>query len=637
MTTRTRSSVFPLHLRNRAVQPNRFQVLALRSFVGLLLLLGCQTARVHRHLHELGKSRRVANWEEEELDEDTTHAVSKVVSQTGADEVGSLYLRDIYCPKHQGTGKSDPEYCRIVRKCTSDITLLETIAKCVLDSKPAFKSWRFRSQYFEPNLVPSFINALGNVPQSVLELGSRSGGYLMDFKRFGTSACVGIEQERFGRLGWYAPHSPSQQGPVQFRLPILENVITFNILQSKLLLHGENVFDVVLSLDNSQGMGGETSCSLLNFLASKTGGWLVTSISQSSSDRRIEGTSIAEDYKLEWLRRGFVFDQALTVKLRNVTKHAPQKKTLLVFRATQNIEKVHCVTNSRSLSYDNKLEPKGMIANIPPLQVTQVAGMTNISRISMHANTTNTYATKYSHLYLMTIVPSGPKLDSALLGHFIQHYTSIGIPLQNFLIVVHGTPQHAVKNLVVSLHALGIRFIRTWFGPFDSRRKILEWMRIQQEANIIKEEQWIVLADIDELHDFRLSLPETITHLESNGYDGLTGHFADRVADKGMVPQRVVAHTSLLSQFPLACPLTKEFVHDWDWKVVLFRASFRTHNHYVYGYPACRELVLARRFRKLDLKLDELCSSLEGKPHPRIMSDTDDYDSAVVVVHHFKW
>lgn len=166
----------------------------------------------------------------------------------------------------------------------------------------------------------------------------------------------------------------------------------------------------------------------------------------------------------------------------------------------------------------------------------------------------------------------------------------------------------------------------------------MEYIVLQEEAGVTEATQWIVLADCDELHEFRSPLPVLINYLEKKKLKGLTAYFADRVTYTGVIPPQMRDNQSLLTQFPLVCRITKNVVQGYDWKVVIFQAVVRSENHRVIGKRACHMLVKTARFKLHRLQRKKLCSNISDvAKNPKIFQDVADYGKAKVVVHHFKW
>ena len=567
---------------------------------------------------------------------ETRKASAQFVLQTKRRAFGNLHLKGIYCTSRSRVSKSNNHGCHILQKCLGEAGALDDLESCLRRAKPSFESWRHHTPHFAPELVSTFLDNTNTNPGSVLEFGSRGGGYLKDFYMQGAGVCVGIDTQMMGGLAWYSDTFDVSSGPIQLPLQIPGQQQDFESFKQRMIPSEQNCFDVILSLEVMQQIPRAEHCSVLNFLASQACSWIATSIAHIGQEGENHIASRAEDdYKEEWIRRGFVFEANITRQVRLKVQVKRLQTNLLVFKRSGDVRSVDCsIEKLFWFPYEDSTIGRTLASS--PLAQKQQPPIFNSTLQNRLSSNETWHFTSLESVYLLTTIPSGAKLDKVLLRLFVQHYVSLGIQPKNFLILAQGTEERSVSELADWFMGIGVRFIRKWIGRYDSVQRFLEYLFLQEDAGITHSDQWVVLADSDELHEFRVPLPPVIEYLKNHSYNGLISYFADRVAPSGSLPEGIVDLKPLLTQYPLICPITRELLKGFDWKVVLFQAKFRAHNHKVEGLQACRRHVSLRRFGLSHEIKGRLCSHSIGGG-PKIFSDKRTSSDAIVVVHHFKW
>ncbi len=148
----------------------------------------------------------------------------------------------------------------------------------------------------------------------------------------------------------------------------------------------------------------------------------------------------------------------------------------------------------------------------------------------------------------------GVDRDLPLLGHFIDHYVALGIPVDRFHIVLNaaekGSPGLARARSVLAER--GIVGGQDWIGPYTSG-DMWERRRALQIA-VASHGDWIVSADTDEFHAYPAPLPEVIAECARMGVACVQGPFVDRIAADGALAA-VDPDVSPWTTFPVAADI----------------------------------------------------------------------------------
>ena len=131
----------------------------------------------------------------------------------------------------------------------------------------------------------------------------------------------------------------------------------------------------------------------------------------------------------------------------------------------------------------------------------------------------------------------GIDYDIALLPHFLNHYNKLDIDTFHF--IIHSNSEFDInefRNTNINLR------LEKWVGQFDGVTKTNKLNRIIEQT----EEEWILLADVDEFQIWDSPLSQNYT---------TWGRLRDRESrDKKLKP---VTSASLYEQFPLITKRTR--------------------------------------------------------------------------------
>lgn len=144
------------------------------------------------------------------------------------------------------------------------------------------------------------------------------------------------------------------------------------------------------------------------------------------------------------------------------------------------------------------------------------------------------------------------------------------------------------------------------------------WEIVTNMYNEIKNrypEDWWIVADDDELHEYSKSLEQIIADCEKNGWDLVRGGFVDRVGPDGTFPE-IQPEEDIFKQFPLAGFFRYPLSGACPNKVCIMK-----------GYI---ELTPGQHYAKID---GHTTWKWQGWNHP-LIAPVSEYS---VQVHHFKW
>jgi len=144
----------------------------------------------------------------------------------------------------------------------------------------------------------------------------------------------------------------------------------------------------------------------------------------------------------------------------------------------------------------------------------------------------------------------GVDSDLALLPHFLAHYQALGIAPGAVHVILNapGEDHAGVDEACATLARFGHAPAEIWTDRYSSAAM---WERRRAvQARVARPGDWIVNADVDELHEYPAPLPEVIAWCEARGITALQGPFIDRIApDGGLAPVRETP--ALSDQFPV--------------------------------------------------------------------------------------
>lgn len=151
--------------------------------------------------------------------------------------------------------------------------------------------------------------------------------------------------------------------------------------------------------------------------------------------------------------------------------------------------------------------------------------------------------------HLLTCI--GTEDDLPLLPHFLRHYLALGVPAGRIAPILQASRDDApgLGAARAVLAAFGVAPAETWIGPYTSgamweRRRALQ-------ARVADRGDWVLNADVDELHAYPAPLAAVIAWLDGQGATCLQGPMIDRLAPGGAL-NAVAPEPELAAQFPLS-------------------------------------------------------------------------------------
>lgn len=136
--------------------------------------------------------------------------------------------------------------------------------------------------------------------------------------------------------------------------------------------------------------------------------------------------------------------------------------------------------------------------------------------------------------------------QGGLIHHFIKHYKSIGIPTENWKIVLHGEESKELDDNDIDYDIV---------HDYHSRLK----MRAVNSFISTMDDGWLVYADLDEFFDYGTDLPSLIKSCNDTGSEMVIGNFIERVAENFEL--KPVTEEDVFKTFPIDA--TKEI-----WNIV---------------------------------------------------------------------
>ncbi len=144
----------------------------------------------------------------------------------------------------------------------------------------------------------------------------------------------------------------------------------------------------------------------------------------------------------------------------------------------------------------------------------------------------------------------GVEHDLPLLPHFLQHYLRLGILAGDIHIILNardGTfPGMDTAREILARH--NVHNTIKWIAPYTSDAM---WeKRRQVQSQVAGQTNWLLSADIDEMHEYPEPLPTFLARCERLGVDAVQGPLIDRLAPEGRLAP-VAADTPLAAQYPI--------------------------------------------------------------------------------------
>ena len=156
-------------------------------------------------------------------------------------------------------------------------------------------------------------------------------------------------------------------------------------------------------------------------------------------------------------------------------------------------------------------------------------------------------------LYLISCV--GVEHDLPYLEHFVRHYKSLGVEPDSFHLLMHAkdpaSPRLEEAKAILARHDItGI----PWIEPNYSSVEM--WQQRQNlQKRIAKPEDWVISADIDELHEYPAPLEDIIAWCEREGHEIVQGPFIDRLSADGQLVDVPGPDRRLEDVFPVQAEL----------------------------------------------------------------------------------
>jgi len=184
-----------------------------------------------------------------------------------------------------------------------------------------------------------------------------------------------------------------------------------------------------------------------------------------------------------------------------------------------------------------------------------------------------------------------------------------------------------IEQAVTILSKHDIRPAEIWVAPYTSATMWEKRREVQQK--MAKPEDWIISADVDELHEFPDDLPKFLTYCEKKGVNCVQGVFIDRLSTDGQLAP-IIDAPPLWEQFPVQadviCTIRRKDMKGWENGTV--------------NIMACRGNVFPNRGGHEPLKNGTPIKYLFGRLQLAKYSGITKPDirfSFPLRVHHFKW
>jgi hypothetical protein len=204
----------------------------------------------------------------------------------------------------------------------------------------------------------------------------------------------------------------------------------------------------------------------------------------------------------------------------------------------------------------------------------------------------------------------GVSSGAPLIGHFLEHYTRLGV--DRFFLLLHAEEGDERRPAILDL--MGRYGVRPAMDVtvFNTRLKLERFNAILDEH--VAPDDWVLYADVDEFHVYPRDLHVFLRGCDEHGYMFVRGRLIDRIAEAGEL-RAVRPSPSLWDQFPYAAQVTTEVRRGWDGKVCAAKATLRLEEGGLHT---------------LDYGCDRLTNYERTLADPRGYRDPID-------VHHFRW
>jgi len=154
--------------------------------------------------------------------------------------------------------------------------------------------------------------------------------------------------------------------------------------------------------------------------------------------------------------------------------------------------------------------------------------------------------------------------ETGLLPQFLQHYSQLGV--NHFIVgILEKTCSiEVIRSLCRDFPCTIVSSAIDFNGNKDTAFR--HWLCKQ----FISPEEWWVIADLDEFHEYPEPLPALVETLDADGYLFLGSTFLDRITSDGSCPN-LRPDYPLWEQFPAAADLTRLWMEAPCSKIMLIR------------------------------------------------------------------
>lgn len=200
---------------------------------------------------------------------------------------------------------------------------------------------------------------------------------------------------------------------------------------------------------------------------------------------------------------------------------------------------------------------------------------------------------------LVSVIGNQPKI----IPHFIDHYKEI---VNDFYFIVHKT-----EKFDDIIHQLNLYSI-TPYRIIDIKKN--DWGKITSVMNDVKRikpNEWWIIADIDELQVYPMSVDEIIKKSNELGYSVIYGVMIDRVTSDGSFDE--ITDDCIWETFPMAGQIRNKLSGACSSKVAIIKGGI--------------DVGTGQHVPKFDGK------EFSGFNHPQIFP----VDELMIQIHHFKW
>lgn len=167
-----------------------------------------------------------------------------------------------------------------------------------------------------------------------------------------------------------------------------------------------------------------------------------------------------------------------------------------------------------------------------------------------------------------------------LLYHFFDFYSRQGI--DDFYIILQAQDK-GEKRIAAArkiLREFDVTEKYTWTGEYSSPQ-LYNYMLAAVKK--IDKKDWIILADIDEFHNFPIPARQFLRECENGGANCIRGRILDKVASDGTL-KIIEKDMPIDQQFPLSADITKRLAKANTAKIAAFKRPLvpgKGHHHIV--------------------------------------------------------